>query len=150
MKKLLLIILIVPLFAISQDRGHGGRGGNFKGFGQDNSKDYLKGNIGGKVIDSKTGEPLEFANISLNNTRWNKIVEGTITDANGKFFMNKIRSGKYQISVSFIGYDNQLINFELTKKKPDVRLDDILLVANSEMLSEVKIEEEKPIYESKI
>ena len=64
--------------------------------------------------------------------------------------MNKIRSGKYQISVSFIGYDNQLINFELTKKKPDVRLDDILLVANSEMLSEVKIEEEKPIYESKI
>ena len=27
MKKLLLIILIVPLFAISQDRGHGGRGG---------------------------------------------------------------------------------------------------------------------------
>ena len=150
MKKLLLIILIVPLFAISQDRGHGGRGGSFKGFGKDNSKDYLKGNIGGKVMDSKTGEPLEFANISLNNTRWNKIVEGTITDANGKFFMNKIRSGKYQISISFIGYDNQLINFELTKKKPDVRLDDILLVANSEMLSEVKIEEEKPIYESKI
>ena len=151
MKKLLLIILIIPLCAISQDRGHGGRGGSFKGgFGQNNSKDYLKGNIGGKVIDSKTGEPLEFASISLNNIRWNKTVEGTITDANGKFFMNKIRSGKYQINISFIGYDNQTIDFELTKKKPDVRLDDILLVTNSEMLSEVRIEEEKPIYESKI
>ena len=86
MKKLLLIILIIPLCAISQDRGHGGKGGSFKGgFGQNNSKDYLKGNIGGKVIDSKTGEPLEFASISLNNIRWNKTVEGTITDANGNF-----------------------------------------------------------------
>ena len=150
MKKLLLIIIIVPLFAISQERGHGGKRGSFTGFGKNNSKDYFKGNIGGKVIDSNTGKPLEFASISLNNIRWNKIVEGTITDANGKFFMDKIRSGKYQISVSFIGYDNQIIDFELTKKKPDVRLDNILLVANSEMLSEVRIEEERPIYESKI
>ena len=64
--------------------------------------------------------------------------------------MNKIRSGKYQISVSYIGYDIQTIDFELTKKKPDVRLADILLVANAEMLSEVKISEQKAIFENKI
>ena len=63
MKKLLLIIFIIPLFAISQERGHGGKQGSFRGFGKDNSKDYFKGNIGGKVIDSKTGKPLEFASI---------------------------------------------------------------------------------------
>ncbi|HJN63495.1 MAG TPA: outer membrane beta-barrel family protein [Flavobacteriales bacterium] len=150
-KKLLIVLLLIPILCIAQDRGHGGRGGHFKGFrGKSNSKNYFKGNIVGKVFDSKTGKPLEFANISLNNIRWDKIVEGTITDENGKFSMNQIRPGKYQINVSYIGYDKKLIDFELTKKKPDVRLKDILLIANSEMLSEVKIEEEKPIYESKI
>ena len=98
----------------------------------------------------KTGKVLEFANISLTNTRWEKIIEGTITDAKGRFFINKIRSGKYQISVSYLGYDIQNIDFELTKKKPDIKLGDILLIANAEMLSEVKIKEQKPIFESKI
>jgi len=149
MKRILLIALILPFFTIAQQRGNGG-GGSFKGFGKDNSKDYIKGNISGKIIDSKTGEALEYANISLTNTKWEKIIEGTITDSKGRFYMNKIRSGKYQISVSYIGYDLQTIDFELTKKKPDVRLADILLVANAEMLSEVKISEQKPIFENKI
>jgi len=64
--------------------------------------------------------------------------------------MNKIRSGKYQISVSYIGYDIKNIDFELTKKKPDIKLEDILLSINSEMLSEVTIKEQKPIFETKI
>jgi ferric enterobactin receptor len=147
MKRILLIALIIPFLTIAQDK-HGG--GNRGGFGKDNSKDYIKGNISGKIIDSKTGKSLEYANISLTNTRWDKIIEGTITDAKGRFYINKIRSGKYQISVSYLGYDIQKIDFELTKKKPDVKLADILLVANSEMLSEVKISEQKPIFESKI
>ena len=150
MKRLLLIALVLPFFTLAQQRGHGGGGGNFKGFGKNNSKDYIKGNISGKIIDSKTGEALEYANISLVNTRWEKIIEGTITDSKGKFYITKIRSGKYQINVSYLGYDIQNIDFELTKKKPDVKLNDILLVTNTEMLSEVKISEQKPIFENKI
>ena len=150
MKRLLLIALVLPFFTLAQQRGHGGGGGNFKGFGKNNSKDYIKGNISGKIIDSKTGKVLEYANISLVNTRWDKVIEGTITDSKGRFYMNKIRSGKYQISVSYLGYDSQEIDFELTKKKPDVKLADILMLANAEMLSEVKISEQKPIFENKI
>ena len=151
MKKILLLLILIPFFIFSQDRGSGGgKGGSFKGFGKDNSKDYIKGSVRGKIIDSKTGKPLEYASISLTNTSWGKIIEGTITDARGRFFMNKIRSGKYQISVSYLGYDSQEIDFELTKKKPDVKLADILMLANAEMLSEVKISEQKPIFESKI
>ena len=149
MKRILLIALILPFLTIAQERNHGG-GGNFKGFGKDNSKDYIKGNISGKIIDSKTGKALEYASITLTNTRWEKIIEGTITDAKGRFHMKKIRSGKYQISASYLGYDIQNIDFELTKKKPDIKLANILLVTNAEMLSEVKIESEKVIYETRI
>ena len=148
MKHFLLIAIILPFFLHAQEKGHAS--GKFKGFGKDNSKDYIKGNISGKIIDSKTGKPLEYASISLTNTSWGKIIEGTITDVKGRFNINEIRSGKYQINASYLGYEIQNIDFELTKKKPDIRLVDILLAANSEMLSEVKIESEKVIYEARI
>ena len=148
MKRILLILLIIPFFSLAQNRGSGN--GSYKGSGKDNSKDYIKGNISGKIVDSKTGKILEYANISLTNIKWDKIIEGTISDAKGRFSMNKIRTGSYQISVSYLGYEIQSVNFKLTKKKPDIKLADILLVANNEMLSEVKITEQKPIFESKI
>jgi ferric enterobactin receptor len=148
LKRILLILLIIPFFSLSQNRGSGN--GSYKGSGKDNSKDYIKGNISGKIVDSKTGKILEYANISLTNINWDKIIEGTISDAKGRFSMNKIRTGSYQISVSYLGYEIQSVNFKLTKKKPDIKLADILLVANNEMLSEVKITEQKPIFESKI
>ena len=148
LKRILLVLLIIPFFSLSQNRGSGN--GSYKGSGKDNSKDYIKGNISGKIVDSKTGKILEYANISLTNINWDKIIEGTISDAKGRFSMNKIRTGSYQISVSYLGYEIQSVNFKLTKKKPDIKLADILLVANNEMLSEVKITEQKPIFESKI
>ena len=42
------------------------------------------------------------------------------------------------------------MDVETTKKHPDFRLKNILLTQSSEMLSEVKIEEEKAIYETRI
>ena len=148
MKRILFFALIIPFFTLAQERGGGS--GSYKGSGKDNSKDYIKGNISGKIVDSKTGEILEYANISLTNIKWDKIIEGTISDAKGRFSMNKIRTGSYKISVSYLGYEMQSVNFELTKKKPDIKLNDILLISNNEMLSEVKIKEQKPIFESKI
>ena len=148
MKRIIFFALIIPFFSLAQERGGGS--GSYKGSGKDNSKDYIKGNISGKIVDSKTGKILEYANISLTNINWDKIIEGTISDAKGRFSMNKIRTGSYQISVSYLGYEIQSVNFKLTKKKPDIKLADILLVANNEMLSEVKITEQKPIFESKI
>ena len=71
MKHILLIAIIVPFLTIAQEKGRGGGGGgNWNGSGKDNSKDYIKGSISGKIIDSKTGEVLEYANISLTNTKW--------------------------------------------------------------------------------
>ena len=148
MKRIFIFALIIPFFTLAQERS--GRNGSDKGFGKDNSKDYIKGNVSGKIEDSKTGEILEYANISLTNTNWDKIIEGTISDSKGRFNMKKIRTGSYKISVSYLGYEIQSIDFELTKKKPDIKLNDILLISNNEMLSEVKIKEQKPIFESKI
>ncbi len=146
MRKILILFFLIPLVSLGQyKRGNS----NFKGY-KKNKNNYFKGSISGKVIDSNTEEPLEFASISLINTRWNKIIEGTITDENGKFKMFGILSGKYKIEVNYIGYESGELEFELTKKKPDIKLDNLKLKVNSKVLSELILKEDKPIYESKI
>ena len=125
-KKILLLILVVPLFTIAQQpRG----GGSWKGMDKRKSKDTFKGNISGKVIDKDSRKGLEYATVTLVNTRWEKVIEGTITDAKGRFNIKNIPTGKYEIKISFIGYNESSNTFELTKRKPDIKIDDIELSA---------------------
>lgn len=148
MKKILLIILLIPLLSTAQ-RGQGSKG-DFSGFNKKNKSSYFRGNISGKISDSETGKGLEFANISITNAKWNKIIEGTMSGPNGKFSMKGILTGDYILTINYLGYKKQEIEFKLTKKNPDINLKDIKLEINSEMLSEIIIDEQKPIYESKI
>ena len=151
MKKILIFFLLLPLISFGQRGGErGGVGGSFSGFGKKNKSSYFRGSISGKIVDSKTGQGLEYANISLTNAKWNKVIEGTISSNNGKFLMTGILTGDYILKINYIGYEKKEIEFKLTKKNPDVRLKDIQLNISSEMLSEITIEEEKPVYESKI
>jgi len=151
MKKTLFILLLIPIFSLAQrGGGKGGHGGDFSGFGKKNKSSYFRGNVSGKITDSKTGNGLEYANISITNAKWNKIVEGTISDANGKFSMSGILTGDYILTIKYLGYKKKEVEFKLTKKVPDVNLKEIKLEVSSEMLSEITIDEEKPIYESKI
>ena len=52
MKRIILIALILPFLTIAQEKTD--RGGNFKGFGKDNSNDYIKGNIFSKTLKITT------------------------------------------------------------------------------------------------
>ena len=151
MKKILIFFLLLPLISFGQRGGErGGGGGSFSGFGKKNKSSYFRGSISGKIVDSKTGEGLEYANISLTNAKWNKVIEGTISSNNGKFLMTGILTGDYILKINYIGYEKKEIEFKLTKKNPDVKLKEIKLEIGTEMLTEIKIEEEKPVYESKI
>ena len=129
----------------------GGRGGgNYSNFGKKKSTNHFRGNISGKIIDQNNKKGLEYANVTLKNTKWDKVIEGTITDSKGKFTIPNILSGKYTLVVSYLGYKKKEVEFELTKRNPDIRLQNIELEKSSEILSEVTIEEEKAIYESRI
>jgi hypothetical protein len=64
------------MFSLAQrGGGKGGHGGDFSGFSKKNKSSYFRGNVNGKITDSKTGKGLEYANISVTNAKWNKIVE---------------------------------------------------------------------------
>lgn len=79
------------------------------------AQNYIKG----KVTDKKTGEPLPFVNIFVNNSQI-----GTVSDKNGNYQLQVNISSTIEVFASFIGYKtaqkivstgkNNVINFELT------------------------------------
>ncbi|MCB9205847.1 MAG: TonB-dependent receptor [Ignavibacteriales bacterium] len=58
------------------------------------------GKISGSVKDSQTGEPLIGANILIEGTNL-----GAATDVNGEFVILNIPPNKYNVKISFIGYE---------------------------------------------
>jgi len=91
------------------------------------------GNIEGVVVDSKTGEKLPGVNIILKGTYY-----GAATDINGKFRINGITVGNYNIKISLIGYttvEYTGIGIESNKTKQiDVNLEETVLTLNQEVV----------------
>ena len=127
-----------------------GSGGDFSGINKKNNSSYFRGNVSGKVIDIIDGKKLEFANISILNTKWNKVIEGTISNEEGKFNFSGILSGDYLLQIKYLGYKLKEVEFKLTKKNPDINLKEIGLEIDSKLLGEITIDEQKPIFESKL
>jgi len=63
----------------------------------------------GKVTDEKTGKPLPFANVFINNSSI-----GTNADENGNYKLPDLAIGNIEIAVSFLGYETikQTLRFE--------------------------------------
>jgi len=149
MKQILLIILfITPMFLLSQDKRKVDVYSKSKIIKKETPK--FKGNISGKAINSEDQRALEFATVSLINFKTKAIVEGTITDTKGRFYFKDINVGKYNVIINFIGFKETITFVETSKKKPDIKVNNIILNQSSELLSEVTIKEEKAIYETRI
>jgi hypothetical protein len=63
----------------------------------------------GKVTDEKTGKPLPFANVFINNS-----TIGTNADENGNYKLGNLTVGNLEMVVSFLGYETvkQTLRFE--------------------------------------
>ncbi len=66
---------------------------------------HANGSIAGKIVDSRTGQPVEYATVAIYNQSNNALVTGTITDGEGKFTIDGVKNGTYILKASFIGYD---------------------------------------------
>ncbi len=66
--------------------------------------------ISGKVLEAGTETPMEFANIVLFNSEDSSQVNGTITNREGFFTLEKVRRGNYYLKISFIGFDEKIID----------------------------------------
>ena len=60
------------------------------------------GSLQGKITDSKTKEPIPFANIIIESG--GKQVGGTSTDIDGKYRISPINAGRYDVKASSVGF----------------------------------------------
>ncbi|MEZ4907605.1 MAG: TonB-dependent receptor [Saprospiraceae bacterium] len=114
------------------------------------SQPSIVGHITGKVLDSISRQSVEFAIVELLNPS-DKQVNGSLTDENGNFTISDVKTGKYKLKISFMGYNPKFIfGVVTTLKDPDLDVKDILLEPNSVLLSEVQIVDQRSVVESQV
>lgn len=92
--------------------------------------------LSGKVYDQLNNEPIPFANVVLQNTKF-----ATTTDNDGNYNFTNLPPALYNITVSFIGYKNNTIyEVQLTNARPTII--DIPLENTVEELKTVEIKAE--------
>ncbi len=112
---------------------------------------FATGKISGVVTDSTTSKPVEFATVSLVSIATGKPVDGTVTDARGRFTLSRVAYGSYSVTVSFIGYEPYTRPaFTVSEKDPEVELGRIVLKPIQNKLKEVTVVGEKPLIEDKV
>ncbi|HLP63056.1 TonB-dependent receptor domain-containing protein [Flavobacterium sp.] len=103
--------------------------------------------VTGKVIEKTTSQPLEYATITLFNTKANKITSGGITDANGEFKV-EANPGTYDIKIEFISF--KIVELKAKTIADNTNLGVISLEDNSQQLNEVVVRNEKTTVEIKL
>jgi outer membrane receptor for ferrienterochelin and colicin len=74
-----------------------------------------KGTLKGTITDSKSGESLVGTTILVQGT-----TTGTVTDFDGNYFLPDLFPGPYNLVISFISYESQLIRVEIEADKETV------------------------------
>ncbi|WP_111707589.1 outer membrane beta-barrel family protein [Lutibacter citreus] len=104
--------------------------------------------ISGKIIESSSNLPIEFATVSIFDKNSKKAIAGSVTDANGIFSI-KVKEPTIYIEVSFIGFKTKKIT-SYTIENKEIDLKTIVLEENSESLDEIFIRSEKSQTEFKL
>lgn len=86
--------------------------------------------LSGRVVDAKTGEPLPFATVYLNNT-----AQGTNADQHGAFRLNNVPLGNQELVGSMLGYQTTRLPLRLTS----TRLIDVKLEPANQALATVTV-----------
>ncbi len=113
-------------------------------------KSSKNGSLSGIVVDSVSQKPVEFASISIIDPITNKPVNGAMCDADGKFLVNQLNEGNFQLVISFVGYTSKKIDLKLTDKANQIKLGSIALGPLVKLLREVTVEGQKELVEEKV
>ncbi len=90
------------------------------------------GKIVGKIIEETSGTPLIGANVILLNTS-----QGASAELQGNYTISGVEPGKYQISASYLGYEEEVL--EITVQANQVTVVDFSLKESAKELSGVSV-----------
>ena len=142
MKKIILITLIFNFLYSQHDHDHDHDHGHSHGHS------HGSGSIVGTVVNATTGNPIEYASVSLVDQNSNEVEVGQLTLLDGRFILSNFHKGNYKISITFMGFESwtsEIINITDNNLKKD--LGTIGLTIKSIESEDVNITEQKEAYE---
>lgn len=108
------------------------------------------GVISGTILDSITKLPIEYAAVGIADISTGKIVNGSMTDAQGTFRISDLPFGDYEVQINFIGYTPATsARVSLKAESPETNVGQILLSAQAQLLEEIKVMGEAALIEAK-
>ena len=99
-------------------------------------------NFTGQVTDEESGLPVEFATVSLYSTADSALVDGGITDGEGKFQF-RIRPGNYYARIQSVAYQQRDIQDITIARGQPARLGAITLSTSTRELEAVTVQGER-------
>lgn len=104
----------------------------------------MSGTIKGIVKDKDLKTAVEYATVSVFQMSDSSLINGTITNVKGEFELKQIKSGKYYVEVSFIGYNKKTIrNIPINRNYKIADLKIVFISQSSETLGEVMVSAER-------
>lgn len=94
------------------------------------------GGISGKIVDAKTGEELIGVSVSVEGTSY-----GASTDFEGKFVINNLKPGVYNLNISYISYKKKQVS-SITVKAKEVSSVSVAMDPITNDLNEVVVKAE--------
>jgi len=95
--------------------------------------------VSGSVSDSENQEFLPFVNLIVLQSSDSSFVTGTVANDVGRFTLPKIETGEYILKASFIGYEDEYLNFHVGRLNSFLDLGNISLEPGSTMLEGVTV-----------
>jgi hypothetical protein len=109
-----------------------------------NSSSGNESRIKGRVVDAETKAPIEFANVLLFQKDDSIHLNQTMTEKNGYFTIGNIPTGKYFITVSYIGYCKEKTNLlEVTGENRTFNIDVITLKVDVKNIENIIVQAKK-------
>jgi len=103
-----------------------------------------KGTISGNITDSGTNVPLQYVQVAIYNQSDSMLVDGTITNEQGNFIIDKIPFGQYYLVAEYIGYKNE-VHHDITIDGEEnvIELENIQLAEKTTEIDEVNVVAQK-------
>jgi ferric enterobactin receptor len=120
-------------------------------FAQEAQKVQNPGQITGKILDSASSKPIDYASVSVFTAGSTKPIGGSVSDEKGLFSLDNLPLGSYRITIDFVGYSMlERKNISLTAGHPFVKLNNLRLSSVTQTLSGVTVTAQKGLIENKI
>ena len=102
------------------------------------------GEVLGTIVDTATKEPVARASVAIRSRKDSSLVTGAITEANGSFRIQGLRSGDYYLRTTAIGFRPRTYTFSITDAAPRANVGPVTLTRIAITLQSVQVEGQAP------